>query len=361
MKRRIPLAPAEGWLTLGLVVILCVDAGLGDRRRRAWCSAASEPTPTSSCRCAARRHAGRVRRAEGGLGALDDAISIGAVFAALIVPLVIGLAAAGPAGRRTDGRAYRATAASASRPSSTSRSGPAVHDRSTATTCGPRPARVGHLDVRRRTRSFGHRRPLNAIVRLGIVLLVTMALSVDDQLRYLVLFSIASLLLLDPVPCPRRAGASGSAAASAIRRRSRRIYLRGGTDLHRRWRSWARSSSRRPRRRRRSQARGPASARRSSSCRARWRGYLPAGGTHDRSAPTSTRRHEHRRHLEPVPARIDDDHPRRRRRSFYWRAVDLDQFTGNGWGARRPERGPAAGDPSWPARPMPSSTPDTNP
>jgi len=39
---------------------------------------------------------------------------------------------------------------------------------------------------------FGHHHPLNAIVALGIVLLVTMSVSIDDQLRYLVVFSIAA-------------------------------------------------------------------------------------------------------------------------------------------------------------------------
>jgi len=43
---------------------------------------------------------------------------------------------------------------------------------------------------------FGHRRPLNAVVVMGIVLLTNMALTVNDQLRFLVVYAAASLFLL---------------------------------------------------------------------------------------------------------------------------------------------------------------------
>lgn len=43
---------------------------------------------------------------------------------------------------------------------------------------------------------FGHRRPLDAVVVLGLVLLANMALTSNDQLPHLIAFSAASLLLL---------------------------------------------------------------------------------------------------------------------------------------------------------------------
>ena len=43
---------------------------------------------------------------------------------------------------------------------------------------------------------FGHRRPLDAIVVLGLVMLANMALTSHDQLPLLIAFSAAALLLL---------------------------------------------------------------------------------------------------------------------------------------------------------------------
>ena len=43
---------------------------------------------------------------------------------------------------------------------------------------------------------FGHHRPLNAVLVVGVVLLLNMSLTQKDQLPYLVMFSVASLLLL---------------------------------------------------------------------------------------------------------------------------------------------------------------------
>ena len=43
---------------------------------------------------------------------------------------------------------------------------------------------------------FGHHRPLSAVIVVGVVLVGNMSLTFNDQLPYLVLFSVASLLLL---------------------------------------------------------------------------------------------------------------------------------------------------------------------
>ena len=74
---------------------------------------------------------------------------------------------------------------------------------------------------------FGHRRPLNAVVMVGIVLLVNMGLTSRDQLPYLVAFTGASLFLLIEMHAfderatwvRRRIGDPGAISA---------VYLRGG-------------------------------------------------------------------------------------------------------------------------------------
>jgi transglutaminase-like putative cysteine protease len=75
---------------------------------------------------------------------------------------------------------------------------------------------------------FGHRRPLNAVVMLGLILVTNMALTIHDQLVYLVLFSTASLFLLIGMHAfderaawvRRRIGDPGAVSG---------LYLRGGT------------------------------------------------------------------------------------------------------------------------------------
>src|SRR4029077_565901 len=44
--------------------------------------------------------------------------------------------------------------------------------------------------------TFGHRRPLNAVVLIGAALVINMALTTNDQLGYLVMYSLAALFLL---------------------------------------------------------------------------------------------------------------------------------------------------------------------
>jgi transglutaminase-like putative cysteine protease len=76
--------------------------------------------------------------------------------------------------------------------------------------------------------AFGHRRPINAVVVVGSLLLANMSLTVRDQLTYLVIFSIASLFLLvrfhtlDEQADWLRRRIGDPTAISAL-------YLRGGT------------------------------------------------------------------------------------------------------------------------------------
>ena len=44
--------------------------------------------------------------------------------------------------------------------------------------------------------AFGHRRPMTAVVTLGLALLINMSITIQDQLPYLVIFSLAALLFL---------------------------------------------------------------------------------------------------------------------------------------------------------------------
>ena len=76
--------------------------------------------------------------------------------------------------------------------------------------------------------TFGHRRPINAVVVIGLLLLANMSLTIRDQLTFLVIFSVASLFLLvrfhtlDEQGDWLRRRIGDPSAISAL-------YLRGGT------------------------------------------------------------------------------------------------------------------------------------
>ena len=76
--------------------------------------------------------------------------------------------------------------------------------------------------------TFGHRRPINAVVVIGLLLIANMSLTVRPQLTYMVIFSIASLFLLvrfhtlDEQADWLRRRIGDPTAISAL-------YLRGGT------------------------------------------------------------------------------------------------------------------------------------
>src|SRR6185295_10635189 len=76
--------------------------------------------------------------------------------------------------------------------------------------------------------AFGHRRPLNAVIVIGLLLLANMSLTVLPQLPYLVLYSVAALFLLvrfhtfdEQSDWMRRRIGDPSAISG--------LYLRGGT------------------------------------------------------------------------------------------------------------------------------------
>ena len=221
--RKIPLAPAEGWATLMLVTVMCVVLALAIDDAR-WVLGRTEYLDML------------VFAALGGVlvGFVGPKVGwgrwltylVGVAFAALIVPILTGLVI------------YP--------------HGAPVHDLVEATANSVVQAWID-LTIRNLTATqqflhyvytlglvvwatsmfasyavFGHHRPLNAVIIVGIVLLGNMALTFNDELAYLVVFSIASLFLLirshvfdeQSEWMRRRIGDPASISS---------VYLRGGT------------------------------------------------------------------------------------------------------------------------------------
>lgn len=223
--RRIPLAPSEGWLTLGLVLVLCLTL--------AW--AVDD----------VRRILGRGEFTDflapmAVFGVLVSFVGvkvgwsrwltylIGAVLAALVVPLAVGSLLPQPDGALGQLAGwYHAAAQSVVKAVID-----AIENDGFTTEYGHYMVVLGVLiwgtAMFASYAVFGHRRPLNAIVIVGLVLLVNMSLTFDDQLFYLVVFSLASLLLLvryhvldeQAEWARRRIGDPGTISS---------VYLRGGT------------------------------------------------------------------------------------------------------------------------------------
>ncbi|HET9344583.1 MAG TPA: transglutaminaseTgpA domain-containing protein [Candidatus Limnocylindrales bacterium] len=220
-RMRLPAAPAEGWLTLSLVALMAFvmamaidDAGWvlqnGDVTNFLWIAAL-------------------LGVAAGFLGAKVGwnrwvAHALGAVFAALIVPILVGQVLRPGAGL---GVQYVATADSAAA---------AYQD-----------LIVLGLDLTRQighhllilgllcwgtgqfaaSAVFRHRRPLSAVVVMGAILVANMAVIQHDQMFFLIGFSAAALLLLtrlhaldEQATWARRRIGDPSAVGA--------IYLRGG-------------------------------------------------------------------------------------------------------------------------------------
>ena len=53
--------------------------------------------------------------------------------------------------------------------------------------------------------AFAHRRPMNSVLLIGVALVTNMAITVRDQLPYLVIFTLAGAVLPHPPPCVRGA------------------------------------------------------------------------------------------------------------------------------------------------------------
>ncbi len=191
MNRRIPLAPAEGWITLGLVMVLCLTM--------AW---SIDDVALVLGNGAFTDFLAPVAVMGVLFGFVGPKVGwgrwltylVGACFAALIVPLIVG--AQLPDVEPSLTAAFDATATSMVQ---------AVID---LVVIGlPLTNEYAHYmlflgllvwatSMFASYAVFGHHRPLNAIVVVGLLLLVNMSLSLSDQLVYLVLFTLASMFLL---------------------------------------------------------------------------------------------------------------------------------------------------------------------
>lgn len=189
--RRIPLAPKDGWLTLGLVTLLCLTF--------AWALDDSllvmgrdELTDFLASAAFAGVLVGWIG-ASVGWGRWRTYL-VGAAFAALILPLLVGWVLI------PDGAApwvlYRESAHSAFE---------AWRDlvwlnRLTTPEFGHHLLLLGLIVWATSTfvsfAAFGHRRPLNGILLVGILLVINMSLTTRPQLMYMVLYSLVSLFLL---------------------------------------------------------------------------------------------------------------------------------------------------------------------
>ena len=226
MRRRIALAPAEGWLTLGLVLLICLTMAwaLDDAR---WVLGRAKYLDYL------------VVAAIGGVlvGFIGPKVGwgrwltylIGSIFAALIVPMITTFAGL-PAGETAVSihQLFQATSDS-------------VVDAYMDIAYRGLPSTIEYLhfiyafgllvwatSMFASYAVFGHRRPMNAVIVVGLVLVANMAITENDQLWFLVLYSLASLFLLirshvfdEQSEWLRRRIGDPSSISS--------VYLRGGT------------------------------------------------------------------------------------------------------------------------------------
>ncbi len=225
MKRRIPLAPEEGWLTLGLVLLMCLTLAWSVDGVR-WVLGNDKYLDYL------------VLAATGGVlvGFVGPKVGwgrwltylIGCIFAALIVPLLTGLVQY-PHWESLY-QLYRATAAA----SVSAYIDVVIHSNPATVQYLHWVMSIGMLvwatSMFASYAVFGHRRPLNAVVVVGVLLVVNMSFTFEDQLPLLVLFSLASLFVLirghvfdeQSEWMRRRIGDPASISS---------VYLRGGTTF----------------------------------------------------------------------------------------------------------------------------------
>lgn len=220
---RLPLSPVEGWATLGLTLLLTLTFAwsLDDARWVLGRPAYLDFLPFAAAGGVLMGFIGP----KVGWGRWQTHV-IGAVYAALIVPLFVA-SVAYPGGAPL-GELYRATATSV-----VAAYGDIVVRNQVSTvqylhyllTIG---LVVWATSMFASYAVFGHHRPLSAVTVVGLLLVGNMAITINDQLIYLVLYSLAALFLLirghvleEQSEWVRRRIGDPSSIAS--------VYLRGGT------------------------------------------------------------------------------------------------------------------------------------
>ena len=186
----VPVGPAEGWLTVGLVLLLVLPVAwsIEDARWVLGNGALTDFLPWAIVGGAASGMLG----AKLGLGRWRTHL-LGAVAAALAVPILVGRVLEPSAGI---GGAFLATSASAVQAFVDL----AIRNRTVTQEYGHFLLVLGLICWA--TGQFagyatlGHRRPLGAVFVTGLVLLSNMSVTIREQLQFLVIFSLAALFLL---------------------------------------------------------------------------------------------------------------------------------------------------------------------
>jgi transglutaminase-like putative cysteine protease len=197
--RRIPLRPAEGWLTLFSTAVMAMVLG-GSLQDAAW-------TPDS-----ARGDANFlpwIALAGVGFGVFGAKVGwgrwrthvVGALFAGLLLPLIVGGIIIGPAANvGWDPYSLDLRLIATLNVARQVWLDLVVQGEPFTTQWGHYHLIFGAIAWGAGQLAgftvFGHRRPLDAVVVVGLVILANMALTSHDQLSLLVLFSAAALLLL---------------------------------------------------------------------------------------------------------------------------------------------------------------------
>ncbi len=219
---RIPFGPAEGWLSLALVAVMA-DTAARAIDDAGWVLGRGELTNFLPIAALLGVLAGFIGSKVGWNRWVAN--TIGAVFAALIVPILVGQVLHPT---WTPGAQFAATGAEVVKAWSD-----LIVDKQLATRATGHHLLVLGLLVWATgqfaaSAVFRHRRPLSAVVVVGALVIGNMSATLRDQLGYLILFSLAALFLLI------RLHALDEQATWTRRRIGdptavRTIYLRGGT------------------------------------------------------------------------------------------------------------------------------------
>ncbi len=222
-SRRLPFAPSEGWLTVGLMALLALSLAwsLDGARLILGRDADTDFLPWITLLGVGAGVLG----AKLGWGRWRTYL-IGATAAALITPLIVGTVLV-PEGASI-ATLYRATAEAVVGAFDDL----IIRNQQTTPETGHHLWILGLLmwgtAMYAAYTSFGHRRPLQAIVVVGLLLIGNIWLTLYDQLAYLIVFSLAALFLLirfhtleEQADWVRRRIGDPSAISG--------LYLRGGT------------------------------------------------------------------------------------------------------------------------------------